>query len=160
MTLHWKYLTTEGRIEAIKSKWHLGISGLQLSKLLGTTRNGVIGMYNRYRHLMPDHPLNRQTEGLRKASEARRQRLPKQPKAKAVKRTPAAPFVRLQQVDEDYGPGVPMGKLGAFGRECRWAVNDAPRPEDHRFCGRPSDGPWCEHHKARSTAPEIGWGFK
>jgi hypothetical protein len=158
MTIHWPTLSTEARIEAIKATWHLGISMLGIAKRLNASRSSIAGFYFRHRDKLPDHPLNRQTESLAKAAEARRQRVKAQPKAKAVKRTPVAPFVRLQRVDEDYGPGVPMLELA--GHQCRWAVNDAPRPEDHLFCGRPADGSYCAHHTTRSTATEIGWGMK
>jgi hypothetical protein len=167
MTIHWQALTAEGRIEALKSKWELGISMGQLARRLGVTRSSIAGIYNRHRDKLPDHPLNRQTESLAKAAEARRQRLPKQPKpmkhprvgSKLMPRPtrPTEPRL-LPVVASPQGPGIPLMMLG--GQQCKWPVNEAERGEQHLFCAAPADGPYCAHHKARSTATEIGWGFK
>jgi hypothetical protein len=35
--------------------------------------------------------------------------------------------------------------------QCRYPINDAKRPEDHRFCGAPSKGTYCPAHE------EIVW---
>jgi hypothetical protein len=168
MTIHWQALTAEGRIEALKSKWELGISMGQLARRLGVTRSSIAGIYNRHRDKLPDHPLNRQTESLAKAAEARRQRLPKQPKPMKHPRVGSKLMPRptrptdpraLPVVAGPQGPGVPLDKLAPY--QCKWAINEAERGEQHLFCRAPApDGPYCAHHKARSTATEIGWGFK
>jgi hypothetical protein len=171
MTIHWATLTTEGRIEALKAAWHLGISMSGLARRLGTTRSGISGMYNRHRDKLPDHPLNRQTESLAKAAEARRQRLPvrtKQPKPMKHPRVGSKLMPRptrptepraLPVVAGPQGPGVPLDKLAPY--QCKWAINEAERGEQHLFCRAPApDGPYCAHHKARSVAPEIPWGYK
>jgi hypothetical protein len=167
MTVHWATLTTEGRIEAMKAAWHLGISMKGLARRLGTTRSGISGMYNRHRDKLPDHPLNRQTESLAKAAEARRQRLPKQPKPMKHPRAGSRLLAAAREmrsalvqptVAGPHGPGIPLMMLG--GQQCKWPVNEAERGEQHLFCAAPADGPYCEHHRARSVAPEIPWGYK
>jgi hypothetical protein len=167
MTVHWATLTTEGRLDALKAAWHLGISMKGLARRLGTTRSGISGMYNRHRDKLPDHPLNRQTESLAKAAEARRQRLPKQPKPMKHPRVGSKLMPRptrpteprsLPVVEGPHGPGIPLMMLG--GQQCKWPVNEAERDELHLFCAAPADGPYCQHHKARSTATETPWGFR
>jgi hypothetical protein len=164
MTIHWTDLTTEGRIEALKSRWFLGISMGQLATRLGVTRSSIAGIYNRHRDKLPDHPLNRQTESLAKAAEARRERHRrpkpmKQPKTKAAPRTtrPTEPRL-LPVVAGQQGPGIPLMMLTGY--QCKWAVNEAARDEPHLFCGAPADGPYCAHHQTRSRATEIPWGHR
>ncbi|HRI99320.1 MAG TPA: GcrA family cell cycle regulator [Hyphomonas sp.] len=41
--------------------------------------------------------------------------------------------------------GRPLDLLRA--NQCRFAVNDAQRGEEHLFCGAPSDGAWCNAHR-------------
>lgn len=158
MTFHWKHLTTEQRIEAIKAVYTFGASASEIAAALGgVTRNSVIGMYGRHQTALSDCPLGggvrRVADGKHKlACRPKAERKPKRPvrlpdlSAPRPVRAPSPLPPTVDYVSRD----VPLLDLAPS--DCRWPTNDAARGEQHLFCGhtRLLGYSWCERHYSRA----------
>lgn len=161
--IHWRQLTTKGRIDAIRDVWVPGCSTAQIAAHMeGATRNAIIGMYHRFPNSLTDRPLvSRGIAG--NTSKAREEKKRKQsPEAnslgflwrdiaghpfRAQKAAPKLPAPKTT-ASEHRLCGKPLMLLQA--KECKWPVNEAARGELHLFCAMPTEGTYCEHHKMRA----------
>ena len=173
MTIHWRQMNADAKIEAIKTVWHKGISASQIAAHFeGVTRNAVIGVYNRYRDKLADAPLEgvgRRAPGTSKRDRRplpwekpvkvkatlwpafpKRLTLPGTPRGK-VKTSAALPSPRMY-AEEQQLVGRPLMMLAAC--ECKWPLTDVAKGAGaaHLFCALPADGPYCAHHAMRSVA--------
>lgn len=150
--IHWKELTREGRIEAIRSVWFPGCSTAQIAaNFADTTRNAIIGVYNRYgKEFLSDKPLRSHAAAdADKKHKNRRAR-----KAMRFLPVPPKPLPPLVEIAFEHRLcGKPLLKLGA--NECKWSVNDASGEDLHIFCGMPADGSYCHHHRTRAHQPRT-----
>lgn len=161
MTFHWQSLDIEGRIEALKAVYFQGASMGDLAARLGVTRQAIAGMYNRHRGKLeqqplrkPYHPGSTKTRAKKPAPVARVARPVPKPVPKPV------PIMRpaVEVETESHLAGVTLMMLQRG--QCKWPVLDTEPGEEHLFCGRKSLGSYCNHHKARSTTTEPGWGYR
>lgn len=141
MTMHWRSLGTEGRIEALRSAWTEGCSMRELAERVGTSKGGIAGFYSRHRNALADCPLRAPNLGNGKPVRWQRPSKPKRPRPDGPPPFVARPLMLLQR------------------NQCKWPVNDAERGQEHLFCGMASEGPYCEQHKARSITDRAGWGY-
>jgi hypothetical protein len=146
MTIHWPTAKEDpqARIAAVQAAWWKGCSMGQLGAMLGTTRSAISGVYGRHPELRTSHPLR--PASVRGATFV--SGIPRPPK----------PLPVLTPAGESHGAGRTLQMLQAH--QCKWPVNDAGSGELHLFCALPAEGPYCQHHKRRSTATSIGWGFR
>ena len=147
--IHWRQLTTKGRIDAIRDVWVPGCSTAQIAAHMeGATRNAIIGMYHRFPNSLTDRPLV--SRGIAGNTS----------KAREKKKRNALTFLFAEKVVPKPLPaprttasehrlcGKPLMLLQA--KECKWPVNEAERGELHLFCAMPTEGTYCEHHKMRA----------
>lgn len=149
---------TPERITELKHLWSLGETASVIAKLLGNTRNAVLGKVHRlalpHRSTAPIR-TPRQTPDTSQNHKRRRKRpqsaqAPKQPAPAAIKtrgrKTEPPP---LDPIHVPHPPRI--GELSPG--QCCWPEGD-PRKPDFHFCGRskPALEPYCPHHRARSLA--------
>lgn len=131
---------TEEEKEALRTQW-LTMTATEIGKIVGRTRNAVIGMTSRM-GLPP-----------KKASGGK-----PQPKPKPASPDRVTPFVvkrRNKAIVEPQGrqeSGVSI--LEAKYGQCREVIDLRGSPEGLAlFCGQPTinGGPWCEYHRDINT---------
>jgi hypothetical protein len=153
--IHWRELTTHGKIDAIRGVWFAGCSTAQIAaNLMGVTRNAIIGMYHRFPNSLIDMPLTaRGPIGPRHETREKRLRGIRKSRGEMSphhrKPLPEPKFVAT----EVHLCGKPLMMLQA--KECRWSVNDATGYELHLFCALPAEGTYCHHHKLRAYRPQT-----
>ncbi|GAA4108661.1 GcrA family cell cycle regulator [Aminobacter aganoensis] len=155
-------------IEFIARKLRDKLSASQIANALSrergseVTRNMIIGIVHRDRTLREigfwANPGGRPTGEAAQIKPAKKLKPASSPRKSAViplsakvkRMEPAVPAIRSADYDAA-SRHVPLADLSRF--ECRWAVNDAAKGEDHLFCGHPSvlDSPYCAHHALRSV---------
>ncbi|HYE00575.1 MAG TPA: GcrA family cell cycle regulator [Alphaproteobacteria bacterium] len=133
---------TVGRVEVLERLWREGASASQVARVLGCSRNAVIGKV---------HRLGLSKDGRHAA--ARPRNAPPKPSAgrMASRRTPpqgtaAGRPVEAMALRAEILPGLVM-RLERLGpRACRWPIGD-PQQEGFAFCGRQADGgAYCAAH--------------
>lgn len=148
MNKTWREMGTAAKIEAIKTAWKPGASASIIGAAIKgkPSRNAVIGFYVRYPTELVGFPLQK---ALRECGTSRRRPRSYKPIFPTVLLTPAKakPLSDLEFTSERHIAGMPLRMLGSC--QCRYAVNDAAKGETHLFCGAPSDGSWCDYHRAR-----------
>lgn len=116
-----------------------GKSATEIGAIFKISRNAVIGKV----HRTPGLRLNGYTPRPKNDKMIERQREAKHRTRRRVVIEPAPPLEPL--ID---AIGTTMIDLGKF--ECRWAINDAAKHEEHLFCGRETGGGvYCAHHQSR-----------
>ena len=154
MSFHWSSLTTEGRIEALKTAWEHGASMADIGARLGISRQAVAGIYFRHGHLLEDCPL-RSPFGIKrkkrrtKAEIETAKTIEAAALAEQAVAAAQAAIRKAQAITEPHGVGRTLMMLARH--QCKWPVNDAERGQEHLFCALPADGPYCDHHKQRSV---------
>lgn len=139
----WSDMTASDRVSAIQRVYETGDSAGLIASKLGTTRNSIVGYYNRTPELREKCPLHLQNQAKpRQPRQSRRQN----PKPRAV----PPPDMPIVYSEPPKATGMRLADLGRY--QCRWAVNDAKRGEEHLFCG--ADGfPYCPNHARLSRGP-------
>ena len=147
---------TEQQIQTLKQKWGNGFSASDIAKVLGMTRNAVIGKAHRLK-LSAGAASTRRTVDLPAGkgnvmaaiTKVSKQRATLRPLPPVPTVTPMTmkPIVRetLRPVDAKRVEGIAVTKAGE--RHCRWPIGD-PRSPEFRFCGCSSyEGlPYCVDH--------------
>lgn len=146
--IHWRMMTTQDKIEAIRSVWFSGCSSAQIAaKLEDVTRNAVIGIYHRWGpSYLFDKPLDSPARAHGSRERKDRAYVVKVPRTMTRKPLPEPVFVAT----ESHLCGKPLMMLRP--RECKFPVNDATRDELHLFCAIPTDldRSYCQHHIGRA----------
>jgi GcrA cell cycle regulator len=134
---------TEERVEALKTFWLEGNTAKEISRVLGVSRNAVIGKVHRLRL------------GGRQSPAAPRSvagQTPRRTRARASVVAPVKPAVRAQPTrrryveSAEFSPTAQLLTLG--GHSCRWPIGH-PDEAEFGFCGRQraGAGPYCAHHR-------------
>ena len=122
---------TEERVAELIRLWQAGHSASAIGKMLGVSKNAVVGKAHRMQ--LPSRP-----SPIKQSTMPRRISKPAQPVTKTVITRPAAP---------------PPRRIvrHAKGRSCMWPIGDPGEPDFH-FCGAPAleSKPYCEEHCARA----------
>ncbi|MBN9531592.1 MAG: GcrA cell cycle regulator [Alphaproteobacteria bacterium] len=158
---------TAEKIEQLNKLWSEGMSITEIGKILGMTRNAVVGKAHRLGLAKRPSPIAR-APGPRPAAQPAPAA---QPTRSVVAPAPAAavsaPVVEAPVVTAK--PALPVmpqparprpapafrATRVANGPACRWPIGD-PKSPDFHFCGSPSiEGkPYCEKHCAMAYS---GW---
>jgi hypothetical protein len=163
MSVHWKSLNTDGKIEAIKAIWEPKMSASDVAERFeNVTRNAIIGLFHRHRDKLNPCVLKGRSgtgldaRGLPRKPGARKAKQPKRNKFKQTTVVHYKPLYRPAPIRlwDDGVPSVGRPIMDLHGHQCRWPVNNAKPDELHLFCGLPSRGSYCAHHKARSVYGE------
>lgn len=122
---------TEERVAELIRLWQAGHSASAIGKMLGVSKNAVVGKAHRMQ--LPSRP-----SPIKQSTIPRRISKPAQPVTKTVITRPAAPAPRRIV-------------RHAKGRSCMWPIGDPGEPDFH-FCGGPAleSKPYCEEHCARA----------
>lgn len=166
MSNHSQKTWTDDRKQVVAELLREGLSAGQMSKRLGISRNAIISVIHRDKTLS-EIGLRAGVGGARKP---KAESSPyKSGRMKTAARSPArqsqpAPVVIVPIVEPEpvfvcddvveleptIDPlGLPLADLNL--RQCRFAVNNAAKGEQHLFCGHPVKigSSFCEHHHRR-----------
>lgn len=166
MSNHSQRTWTDDRKQAVAELLREGLSAGQMSKRLGISRNAIISVIHRDK-MLSEIGLRSGVGGARKpkaeSSPYKSGRMKTAARSPARQSQPApvvfAPIVEPEPVFVcDYGfeleptidpLGLPLADLNL--RQCRFAVNNAAKGEQHLFCGHPVKigSSFCEHHHRR-----------
>ena len=122
---------TEERVAELIRLWQAGHSASAIGKMLGVSKNAVVGKAHRMQ--LPSRP-----SPIKQGTIPRRISKPAQPATKTIVTRPAPPPRRVVRHDK-------------HGRSCMWPNGDPGEPDFH-FCGAVAlEGkPYCEEHCARA----------
>ena len=131
---------TEERVAELARLWESGHSASAIGRILGVSKNAVVGKAHRMRLASRPSPIRQE----RRAPVRRRLPILTKPVDKSL---PAVPAPEVEPLPEPR-PAVTKDPKGA---KCLWPIGD-PRSADFHFCGDPAiEGkPYCEEHCARA----------
>jgi len=140
------FVWTEKNITTLKEKWAAGSSGAIIAKILGTTRNAVIGKAHRLK-------LHRRTPDVVRESNMAKRVRDRKTKEKKVGTPKGSPVPPTPVADTNTLTPTAKSLRDLGNTDCRFPIGELSEPGSG-FCGRTSDGksPYCEtHHKITST---------
>lgn len=158
---------TEERVSELTRLWSTGLSASEIGKILGVSKNSVVGKAHRMKLESRPSPIKRNPNGQpRRSRAARSRRIPMSdsplPGAAAPTRPTIAPppgmSVRESDVDAAaakalQGAARAVSRTAAGGRStaCLWPIGDPGDPDFH-FCGAPAvpGKPYCASHCAKA----------
>ena len=148
---------TDEKIAELKRLWLEGKSTGEIGKIIGMSKNAVVGKAHRLGLESRPSPIKRSDD-----AENVKETTPKAGKAeKAGKATKEGKADSVNEVDkvsptakkscskEDGGKGVTLVDLNMH--TCRWPIGD-PKDPDFHFCGKEVElgKPYCEEHLAQA----------
>jgi GcrA cell cycle regulator len=140
----------------IKDLWLEGLTGSQIAKKLGVTRNSVMGKLHRMRHsgALAGKALKQRMKSIKTAISKKELEIRKSDPGSAFdvwipRPVPVEKYLSII-VCEDVPP-KPVGKPIQFdkltSKSCRFVVNSG-NPRDFLFCGNPKKGrSYCDEHE-------------
>lgn len=139
---------TDERVSELSRLWELGYSASAIGRMLGVSKNAVVGKAHRMRLESRPSPIRRD----HRAPVRRRVPMPARPlvpRTVAVSMPASAPAPRLA-IPRVAAPRLAVRRDGK-GPNCLWPHGD-PGESDFHFCGEPAiDGkPYCPDHCARA----------
>jgi GcrA cell cycle regulator len=133
------FVWTDKNITTLKEKWAAGSSGAIIAKILGTTRNAVIGKAHRLK-------LHRRTpDVVRESNMAKRVRDKKVKERKVRSRGEPVPPSPVKDSNTLTPTAKSLRDLG--NNDCRFPIGELSNPGSG-FCGRANKAgsPYCETH--------------
>jgi len=141
---------TEERVAELMRLWEAGRSASEIGRLLGVSKNSVVGKAHRMKLAARPSPIKRggSATGRRPAAPAAPKpavRVAAQPK---IERPVAAPAPAAAEVRRQ---APTIRRAGGKGPNCLWPIGDPGDPDFH-FCGAPAvpGKPYCAEHCARA----------
>ncbi len=138
---------TEERVAELMRLWEAGRSASEIGRLLGVSKNSVVGKAHRMKLKARPSPIKRGG-----ASQARR------PAVAAVAKPAAQPQPAPKRVEQRpiaaapvQRPAKTVARANGKGPNCLWPIGD-PGDQDFHFCGEPAvpGKPYCDEHCARA----------
>ncbi len=138
---------TEERVAELMRLWEAGRSASEIGRLLGVSKNSVVGKAHRMKLKARPSPIKRGS-----SPQPRRPAVAAMPKP--VTQAPSAP----KQVQERRiapapapRPARAVARTHGKGPSCLWPIGD-PGDQDFHFCGEPAVAgkPYCDEHCARA----------
>ncbi len=135
---------TDERISELARLWESGHSASAIGRILGVSKNAVVGKAHRMRLASRPSPIRQE----RRAPSRRRLPILTKPLDKTV---PAATAPAIEPDPEPEPEPRPSVSKDHRGPNCLWPIGD-PRQPDFHFCGaRAVEGkPYCPDHCARA----------
>ena len=147
---------TDEAVEELKKMWDKGMTTGQIAKVLGVTKNSIIGKVHRLCLTARPSPIKKSTNSEKKDTKPAKTEKNTTKKAKTT--APKAEKVKevviekKEEVTKVETPtieelNIPLVKLD--NHTCRWPLGD-PRDEDFCFCGKKikTGQTYCEEHSA------------
>lgn len=162
---------TAEKIEQLNKLWSEGMSITEIGKILGMTRNAVVGKAHRLGLAKRPSPIARAPGPRPAAAQPTPVAAPPRPAvampaAPMIAAAAPAPIAEAPLPPKPAMPAIPQparprpapafrATRVANGPACRWPIGD-PKSPDFHFCGSPSiEGkPYCEKHCAMAYS---GW---
>lgn len=140
---------TEERVAELMRLWEAGRSASEIGRLLGVSKNSVVGKAHRMKLKARPSPIKRGA-----APQLRRPAAAPVAKPAAVQAAPVAPKqVEIRAAQRAPAPRAarPAVRAGGKGPNCLWPIGD-PGDQDFHFCGAPAvpGKPYCDEHCARA----------
>ena len=167
MSNHPNRLWTEERKLSVATLLREGLSAGQIGNRLGVSRNAVIGVIHRDT-MLSEIGLGGGVGGARQpkkeSSPYKAGRMKTAARRSPARQSQAAPLAVIPTAEPepvfvceelptinsaDEPLGLPLADISL--RQCRFAVNNAAKGEQHLFCGHPvrNGSSFCEHHHGR-----------
>lgn len=136
---------TDERVAELMRLWEAGRSASEIGRLLGVSKNSVVGKAHRMKLKARPSPIKRgSAPQVRRVAVAHAAKPAVQAPAvqKPMERRVAAPAPR---------PARPVARASGKGPNCLWPIGD-PGDQDFHFCGAPAvpGKPYCDEHCARA----------
>ncbi|WP_420349189.1 GcrA family cell cycle regulator [Pelagibius sp.] len=141
---------TEERVAELMRLWEAGRSASEIGRLLGVSKNSVVGKAHRMKLAARPSPIKRGG-----SATSRRAAVPAAPKPAVrvatqpkIERPVSAPAPAPAEVRRQ----APIARrTGGKGPNCLWPIGD-PGDADFHFCGAPAvpGKPYCAEHCARA----------
>ncbi|MPZ09661.1 MAG: hypothetical protein GEU89_05540 [Kiloniellaceae bacterium] len=138
---------TDERVAELMRLWEAGRSASEIGRLLGVSKNSVVGKAHRMKLMARPSPIKRgTTPQVRRVAVA--------PIPKAVAQAETAP----KRVETRVAAPAPVqravraaARAHGKGPNCLWPIGD-PGDQDFHFCGAPAipGKPYCDEHCARA----------
>lgn len=137
---------TNERVAELMRLWEAGRSASEIGRLLGVSKNSVVGKAHRMKLKARPSPIKRGS-----APQMRRTVAP--PSKPAVQAPAPAKPVQPQAAAPAPArrPARPVARASGKGPNCLWPIGD-PGDQDFHFCGAPAVAgkPYCDEHCARA----------
>jgi GcrA cell cycle regulator len=134
---------TDERMEQLRVLWDRQLSASEIGRILGATRNAVLGKVHRMR--LPSHkPVTEPSRTKPKLKRNRNRFVP----TRLYDRAPARPLPQLVDVPAQVRPRF-VSIMDLKSGDCRWPIGD-PRKPTFSFCGdgvRDSSSYCAAHHQ-------------
>jgi GcrA cell cycle regulator len=138
---------TDERVTELMRLWEAGRSASEIGRLLGVSKNSVVGKAHRMKLKARPSPIKRGA-----SPQVRRVAVASIPKP-AVHAPPAAKPVetRMAAPAPAPRPARSVARSNGKGPNCLWPIGD-PGEQDFHFCGAPAvhGKPYCDEHCARA----------
>lgn len=138
---------TDERVAELMRLWEAGRSASEIGRLLGVSKNSVVGKAHRMKLKARPSPIKRGT-----SPQVRRPAVASMPKPvaqapSAPKQAPARPAAAAPAPR----PARRVARSAGKGPSCLWPIGD-PGDQDFHFCGEPAvpGKPYCDEHCARA----------
>ncbi|MGF1628778.1 MAG: GcrA family cell cycle regulator [Kiloniellaceae bacterium] len=138
---------TEERVAELMRLWEAGRSASEIGRLLGVSKNSVVGKAHRMKLKARPSPIKRgSTPHVRRVAIAT---IPK-PVAQAAT-APKPAETRVSAAAPAPRPVRAVARANGKGPSCLWPIGD-PGDQDFHFCGAPAVAgkPYCDEHCARA----------
>jgi len=136
---------TEERVAELMRLWEAGRSASEIGRLLGVSKNSVVGKAHRMKLKARPSPIKRgSTPHVRRVAVA--------PVSKPAAQVAAAPKAVETRVPAPAPrPVRAVARANGKGPNCLWPIGD-PGDQDFHFCGAPAVAgkPYCDEHCARA----------
>ncbi len=138
---------TEERVAELMRLWEAGRSASEIGRLLGVSKNSVVGKAHRMKLKARPSPIKRGV-----TPQVRRPALAPMPKPVVQAEPVRKPEqVRAAAPAPVQRPTKAMHRMQGKGPNCLWPIGD-PGDQDFHFCGEPAVAgkPYCGEHCARA----------
>lgn len=136
---------TEERVAELMRLWEAGRSASEIGRLLGVSKNSVVGKAHRMKLKARPSPIKRGG-----TPQVRRPAVAAMPKP-AVQPAPVVKQEAVRAPAPVQRPVRSVSRRGGKGPSCLWPIGD-PGDADFHFCGAPAVAgkPYCDEHCARA----------